>query len=200
MEIIKIKRCGIRKSFYLFGKRMFSWKDTKVDVCEYVESLGVKVGKNVSFITLPNVEYPISWPVFASEPYLVEIGDNSIISFNTTFITHDGSLHNFKKLLDEEERDNLVTLGKIKIGKNCFIGCNSIILPDVSIGDNSIIGAGSVVTKNIPEGEVWAGCPAKFIKKTSNLAEKCSEFSKTQEAKDIYRLYLDGYKQYIEAQ
>lgn len=35
----------------------------------------------------------------------------------------------------------------------------------VVIGDNSIIGAGSIVTKNIPDNEVWAGVPAKFIKK-----------------------------------
>jgi acetyltransferase-like isoleucine patch superfamily enzyme len=46
-----------------------------------------------------------------------------------------------------------------------FIGARCIILKGVTIGEKSIVAAGSVVTKNIPEGEVWGGNPAKFIKK-----------------------------------
>lgn len=42
---------------------------------------------------------------------------------------------------------------------------NSLIVNAVRIGDDAVIGAGSVVTKDIPAGEVWAGNPAKFIKK-----------------------------------
>lgn len=51
------------------------------------------------------------------------------------------------------------------IEDDVFIGANSIILKGVRIGKRSIIGAGSVVTGNIPEGEIWAGNPAKFLKK-----------------------------------
>lgn len=35
----------------------------------------------------------------------------------------------------------------------------------VTIGEDAIVGAGSVVTKDIPAGEVWAGNPARFIRK-----------------------------------
>jgi len=35
----------------------------------------------------------------------------------------------------------------------------------VTIGERTIVGAGSIVTKNIPDDEVWAGNPAKFIRK-----------------------------------
>lgn len=55
--------------------------------------------------------------------------------------------------------------GKIEIGENAYIGCNTIICKPVKIGANSIIGAGSIVTKDIPENEVWAGNPARFIRK-----------------------------------
>ena len=55
--------------------------------------------------------------------------------------------------------------GKVKIGNNVFIGAHSIIAKSVNIGDNVIIGAGSVVTKDIPSNEIWAGVPARFIKK-----------------------------------
>lgn len=53
----------------------------------------------------------------------------------------------------------------IVIGNNVWIGYGTQVLGGVVIGDNSIIGAGSIVTKNIPDNEVWAGVPAKFIKK-----------------------------------
>ena len=53
----------------------------------------------------------------------------------------------------------------IHIGNNVFIGVNSIILKGCIIGNNAVIGAGSVVTRNIPANELWAGNPAKFIKK-----------------------------------
>lgn len=54
---------------------------------------------------------------------------------------------------------------EILIKENAFIGAHSIILKGATIGKNSIVGAGSVVTKSIPDNEIWAGNPAKFIKK-----------------------------------
>ena len=53
----------------------------------------------------------------------------------------------------------------VEIKDGVFVGAHSIILKGVTIGEGSIIGAGSVVTKSIPAGEVWAGNPAKFIRK-----------------------------------
>lgn len=53
----------------------------------------------------------------------------------------------------------------ITICDNAFIGAHSIILKGVTIGEAAIVGAGSVVTKSIPPREVWAGNPAKFIRK-----------------------------------
>lgn len=51
----------------------------------------------------------------------------------------------------------------IRICEGAFIGAGCFILKGVTIGKHSIIGAGSVVTKDIPDGEVWAGNPAKKI-------------------------------------
>jgi acetyltransferase-like isoleucine patch superfamily enzyme len=50
------------------------------------------------------------------------------------------------------------------IGKKCFIGANSIIMPGITIGDHVIVGAGSVVTKDIPSGCIVAGNPAIIIR------------------------------------
>lgn len=71
--------------------------------------------------------------------------------------------------LDAEQRirganENAISK-PIRICENAFIGVNSMILKGVTIGKNSIIGAGSVVTKSVPENEIWAGNPARYIKK-----------------------------------
>ena len=52
----------------------------------------------------------------------------------------------------------------VLIKENAFIGAHSIILKGVTIGENSVVGAGSVVTKSIPDNQIWAGNPAKFIR------------------------------------
>lgn len=52
----------------------------------------------------------------------------------------------------------------VTIKDNAFIGAHSIILKGVTIGKNSIIGAGSIVTKSVPDNQIWAGNPAKFIR------------------------------------
>jgi UDP-2-acetamido-3-amino-2,3-dideoxy-glucuronate N-acetyltransferase len=51
------------------------------------------------------------------------------------------------------------------IKEGASIGANATILGGVYIGEKSMIGAGSVVTKNVPDGELWMGNPAKFIRK-----------------------------------
>lgn len=55
--------------------------------------------------------------------------------------------------------------GKVYVKKGSYLGMNTLVVKPVTIGEYVIVGAGSVVTKDIPDGEVWAGNPAKFIRK-----------------------------------
>lgn len=55
--------------------------------------------------------------------------------------------------------------GKVVIKKRAYIGANTVICKPITIGEGAIIGASSVVTKDIPPFEIWAGNPAKFIRK-----------------------------------
>ena len=59
--------------------------------------------------------------------------------------------------------DRNVKSKEIRICEGAFVGAHSIILKGVTIGRHSVIGAGSVVTKDVPDGEIWAGNPAKKI-------------------------------------
>lgn len=52
-----------------------------------------------------------------------------------------------------------------RIGNDVWIGTHSLIRGGVTIGDGAIVGMGSVVTKNIGPYEIWAGNPAKLIRK-----------------------------------
>jgi len=117
---------------------------------EQAKEMGAKIGKNCRFFSLH---------IF-SEPRLVEIGDNTIMSGNVVLLTHDGAIHSAAYI---ELPDINGYYGRISIGKNCFIGFGSIIMPNVSIGDNCIVCPGSVVIESFPADSVIRGNPAQII-------------------------------------
>ncbi len=145
-------------------------------IAEQVRASGVKFGDNCRFYTRE----------FSSEPYLVEIGDNVCIASGTQFVTHDGGTWLFYDWQNHANDKNV--FAKIKIGSNCFIGINCIILPGVEIGDNCVIGAGSVVRGKVPSNSVVMGNPAKVIMKTS-LYEKMVNGNKNCINADLYDIY-----------
>lgn len=49
--------------------------------------------------------------------------------------------------------------------KGASIGAGSTLVCGIEIGEKAMVGAGSVVTKSIPAGELWAGNPARYIRK-----------------------------------
>lgn len=56
------------------------------------------------------------------------------------------------------------TCTETTIEDEASIGSGSTILCGINIGRGAVIGAGSVVTKNVPDGQVWVGNPAKPLK------------------------------------
>lgn len=67
-----------------------------------------------------------------------------------------------KKKFSEFERD---FNPRTNIGNDVWIGERALIQGGITIGNGSVIGMGSIVTKNIPAYEIWAGNPARFIRK-----------------------------------
>lgn len=59
--------------------------------------------------------------------------------------------------------------GGIFVGQGTLVGIGASILPNIRIGRWSIIGAGSVVTKDVPDGVVVAGVPARLIRRLSSV-------------------------------
>jgi acetyltransferase-like isoleucine patch superfamily enzyme/O-antigen/teichoic acid export membrane protein len=120
----------------------------------YLRHLGVRIGKDCDILT--SVQH------FGTEPWLIELGRRVTITEGVNFLTHDGSNRVFRHLVPESSRWGN-RFGPIKVGDNCFIGVNAIIMPGVTIGPNSIVGAGSVVNRDVLPGTVVAGVPAREI-------------------------------------
>lgn len=98
----------------------------------------------------------------------VIIGDNVKIGGNTVIYDTDFHSLNWRdRILSKEDKGKIKT-SPVVIRDNVFIGTSCTILKGVEIGEKSIIGACSVVTKSIPSGEIWAGNPARFIRKVDN--------------------------------
>lgn len=106
-----------------------------------------------------------------SECYLVSIGNNVIVTAGVRFITHD-MCHRTIMGAGYQCCTSHIHYGKIVVKDNVMIGANSLIMPDTVIGPNAIIAAGSVVTKDVPEGAIVGGNPAKVIGRVSDLAQR----------------------------
>ena len=88
----------------------------------------------------------------------IDIGDSTMIASDVVITVSD-----WHGIYDRT--DYVATPKPVKIHKNVWIGERSIILKGTQIGENSIIGAGSVVHGDIPPNSVYAGNPAKEVKK-----------------------------------
>lgn len=89
---------------------------------------------------------------------LAEVGNGCIIN-SGVIIEHECKVGDFSHIAP-----GAVLAGNITVGKNNFIGANSVIKQGIILGDDVTVGAGAVVLKDIPNGEIWAGNPAKRIK------------------------------------
>ncbi|MCX6778454.1 MAG: acyltransferase [Candidatus Micrarchaeota archaeon] len=103
---------------------------------------GARIGKDVG------VGLGAVFDIFFPEN--IEIGDNSIIGYNTVILGHEFLVHEYR-------------LGKVEIGKNVMIGANCTILPGVKIGDNSTISSNSLVNSDVPANSFYGGVPARRL-------------------------------------
>lgn len=100
----------------------------------------------------------------------ITIHDNVEIASGVKFVVHD-AIHgvlNAKYQTNEFKE----SIGPIEIGSNVFIGANTLILGNVKIGSDVVVGACSLINKDLPDGGVYGGIPAKRLGDFETLAEK----------------------------
>jgi len=93
----------------------------------------------------------------------IEIGDGTIFAPGVRIISANHDPMNLDQWLPGKP---------IKIGKNCWIGANAVVLPGVKLGDSVIVGGGAVVTKSFPSNVIIAGNPAQVIKELGSKIRK----------------------------
>jgi acetyltransferase-like isoleucine patch superfamily enzyme len=99
----------------------------------------------------------------------ISIGDNVKIGINT--VIYDTDFHSLDASIRNQYPESIegVKNKPVTICDGAFIGGHTTILKGVTIGRNSVVGAGSVVFQSIPDEQIWAGNPAKYVKDTYSI-------------------------------
>ena len=100
----------------------------------------------------------------------IVIGENTAIASNVTITDID---HPYKDINTPIEKQPL-EVSPVKIGCDCKIYNNSVILKGSVIGNHCVIGANSVVKGEFPDYSIIVGCPAKIVKRY-NKSSHCWE-------------------------
>lgn len=87
----------------------------------------------------------------------ITIGEDTLIAFKTLVLGHDPATGREAPVV---------------IGRRCFIGGNSLIMPGVTIGDGSIVGAGSFVDRDVPPDSIVVGSPFRVLKTGIHAGKK----------------------------
>jgi acetyltransferase-like isoleucine patch superfamily enzyme len=118
----------------------------------------------------PTANYSLDVRFDKTFPAGIHIGAETYVAFEAAILTHD--LTRGLKL-------------HTRIGRRCFIGARSIVLPGVEIGDESVVGAGSVVTRNVPPRTLVAGNPARVIRSNIRIISRYGRIAPADELADV---------------
>lgn len=89
----------------------------------------------------------------------VDIGDDTLIGPGVRIISYQ-----HRHARDTTIRSQAVDARPIRIGRDCWLGANSVVLAGVTIGDGAVVAAGAVVRADVPDFAIVAGVPASVKK------------------------------------
>lgn len=122
--------------------RNFLFRNVVVRLTRFVyrDLYGMDIGEHVRISRSAKLD--------RTNPKGVHIGPYTAITSNVSILSHD--------FVMREWHD-------VRVGANCFIGFNAIILPGVTVGDHCIVAGNSVVVRDVPPGSVVMGNPARVV-------------------------------------
>lgn len=120
----------------------------------------IKVRANAELVIEDNVKINYNCIIACHDK--ISIGEGTEFGPSVYLYDHD---HDYRKGLKADSSEEQFKRSPISIGKNCWIGANTIILRGTTIGDNCVVGAGSIVKNNVPTNTI-------FVQKRENKLMK----------------------------
>jgi sugar O-acyltransferase (sialic acid O-acetyltransferase NeuD family) len=94
----------------------------------------------------------------------VTVGSHVVIMPHV-ILTHDDVIEDFATLAS-----GVCLGGNVHVGRCAYVGAGALVREDRSVGSSALVGMGAIVTRDIPPQEVWAGVPARYIRKAAATA------------------------------
>lgn len=86
------------------------------------------------------------------------IGDGAIVNTRAS-IDHDCIIEDFVHIAP-----GATLCGSVRVGKRGFVCAGATIVPNLTIGNDVVVGAGSTVIRDVPDGAIVAGTPARQLR------------------------------------
>jgi sugar O-acyltransferase (sialic acid O-acetyltransferase NeuD family) len=86
--------------------------------------------------------------------------DRHVVLMPGCILTHDDVVGEFATLAS-----GVKLSGGVQVGAQAYLGTGAMVREGLRIGAGSIVGMGAVVTRDVPEGEVWTGVPARRMRR-----------------------------------
>lgn len=99
----------------------------------------------------------------AGHPWLISVGERSVLTSGTVVLAHDGSTR---------IHTGCTRIARTVIGKRVFVGAGAVILAGSRIGDDCIVGPLAVVRGDIPPRSIVVGNPAQVVSEVGSFAER----------------------------
>jgi len=95
----------------------------------------------------------------------VRIGAHTVVMPAVVF-THDDVIGNYATF-----GAGVHLAGRVRVGEGAYLGAGALVRENRDIGRWAIVGMGAVVTDDVPDGEVWVGVPARFLRSVGGLPD-----------------------------
>lgn len=141
----------------------------------YFTKRGMSIGRNFNRQSGVRMDPSHCW--------LIKIGDDVTLANKVQILAHDDTPRVYT---------GFSRVGEVTIGDRVFVGANSTILMNTHIGNDVIIGAGSLVTKDIPDGCIAYGVPARVVGKTDEFIKRVEKDIKDGITFDMSFSYYNG--------
>lgn len=157
----------LSRKYIKCGRGVYAWKHCRIEaVIQYNDTKFTPLIEFEDGVTFQqNAHITCAKHIF--------IGKNTACAANVTITDIHHEYEDINIPIEKQD----IKVSSVKIGGNCKICNNVVILPGASIGDHVTIGANAVVGGFIPAFSVVVGCPCRVIKRydfESNLWRKTS--------------------------